>query len=267
MRANQTSFERFEHKFWISEPRAEQLLRSMTRYLRCDDWAQGGQVNTSLYLDTPRLDFAHLHTDKAPSRFKLRVRAYGAPPTNPAFFEIKRKVKAVTLKRRAIVPLACVTQLLRGEMPPDLKLGSAEEEQTLSQFLYLMIAYRAEPTLLVRARRQAYTSLQPDDGVRLTIDRDICYQRALEPSLLGGERAWMGLCGLDTYLPEAPVLIEIKFRGRAPFWVGELIQNSDLRRTRFSKYIAAVQCEALGREGVSQLARIPAWPGSAKGEL
>jgi len=257
MSAIQTSFERFEFKYWLSSSQLERFRAGSAAFLKCDDHAEGGQQNTSLYLDSPRLDLARLHMEKAPDRLKLRIRVYGQPPKEPAFVELKRKAKAVTLKQRAVVPIEALTSLLRGEIPTNLKLSSAEQQRTLTHFLYLMEVYRAEPQLLIAARRQAFASKDPSEGLRLTLDHDICYQPARGPSLFGSASAWINLCGVSTYSATATTLMEIKFRQRAPAWLGDLIQQCDLRRTRFSKYIAAVQYEAFGREGVPALTRSP----------
>lgn len=250
MKKPQTSFERFEFKYWVPQPVAAELLERVSPYLRCDDWALGGQRNTSLYLDSPELDFLRLHTESAPDRSKLRVRAYGEPPTGPAFFEIKRKVKKVTLKQRAVVPLASVPELLRGEIPPSLQLSSEEERRTLEHFLYLMIAYRAEPRVLVTCRREAFTSIDPNDEVRLTLDRDVCYQEPLGYTLRSDPKAWINLCGLGSYEAESPTLIELKFRGAAPLWVADLAQQLRLRATAYSKYVMAMTRRDLGLEEI-----------------
>jgi hypothetical protein len=257
MSSVQTSFERFEFKYWLSAQQLKQFMAGASAFLKCDDHAEGGQHNTSLYLDSPRFDLARLHMEKAPDRLKLRIRVYGQPPREPAFVELKRKAKAVTLKQRAVVPIETLPSLLNAEIPSTLKLSSAEQHRTLSHFLYLMQVHRAEPQILIAARRQAFASNDPSEGLRLTLDHDICYQLARGPILFGSASAWINLCGISTYAATATTLMEIKFRHRAPAWLGDLIQHCDLRRTRFSKYIAAVQSEALGIEGVAQLTRTP----------
>jgi hypothetical protein len=243
-----TSFERFEYKYWVPELVAEELLLFSEPYLRRDELAGRSQRNTSLYLDSSDNEFVQMHVESQPDRLKLRVRAYGEPPRGPAFFEIKRKVKAVTLKRRAIVPMELVGPILRGEVT-EVRLRSAEEERTLGHFLYLMAVHRAEPRALVTCRREAYSSIEPSEGVRLTLDRDICYQRACSPSLDGDPAAWVRLCGIGTYEAAASTLIELKFRGTAPWWVDELVQRLSLRASSYSKYVSAMAHDELGPGG------------------
>lgn len=255
MKTQQTSFERFEYKYWIPERGAALLMQLAAPYLRCDDWAEGGQRNTSLYLDSDDLDFMRLHTESAPDRCKLRVRVYGDPPVDPAFFEIKRKVKAVTFKKRAIVPLGAVPLLLRGSAVPGLQLKSREEEQTLAQFQYLMLTFRAEPKVLVTCRREAYTSIDPSEGVRLTLDRDVCYQPARGASLAGDPKAWRHLCGIGSYEAGASTLIELKFRGIAPLWVTQIVQRLRLTPSSYSKYVSAMTREEMGEDALLDLQR------------
>lgn len=250
----QTTFERFEYKYWVTDAVADRLLELTAQHLRCDDFAPGGQRNTSLYLDSPDLRCFRAHVESAPERFKLRVRAYGDPPPvdpdTPAFFEIKRKVKDVIFKNRAVVPLGAVAPLLRGEMVPGLVLKTREEERTLEQFLYFMITSRAEPKVLLTCRRQAFTSIDRSEDVRMTLDRDVCYQPACGPVLQGRPQAWTRLCGVGSYEATAATLIELKFRGAAPLWIADLLQRLKLVRSSFSKYVAAIQHLELGPEGV-----------------
>jgi hypothetical protein len=242
----QNTLERFEYKYWVPDPLATEFVRLAAPFLRRDAWEGGGQRNTSLYLDTRELEFMRQHTESAPDRFKLRVRAYGDPLSGPAFFEIKRKVKAVTIKRRAVIPLDAVPGLLGagpGVLPP---LKSAEDERTLAHFLYLMTVYQAEPRVLVTCRREAYTAADPDEPVRVTLDRDIWYQPAQGPSLEADPRAWVPLCGHDRYQAAASTLIEIKFRGVAPWWIDGLVQRLGLSPSAYSKYVAAMGYDELG---------------------
>ncbi|HMU39441.1 MAG TPA: polyphosphate polymerase domain-containing protein [Pseudomonadota bacterium] len=239
------SFERFEYKYWLNLAQEEALLQCLATFMRRDAMAPGGQQNTSLYLDSEELDFFTLHVDKTPDRPKLRVRAYGNPPSGKAFFEIKRKIKRVCFKDRATVPMNMVPKLLRGEIPAEFVLRP-EERKILDHFLYLMYVWNATPKLLITCKREAFTSILPDEGVRLTLDRQICYQPMYEPTLLGDPKAWISLCGQMHYQPEAPTLCEIKFRNMAPVWIADMVQGLKLRLAASSKYVMAMRLDSTG---------------------
>lgn len=258
-----TSFERFEYKYWLTPVQEEALLGALPAYMKRDEMAVGGQHNTSLYLDSEDLEFMTLHVDKTPDRPKLRVRAYGNPPSGPAFFEVKRKVKRTTFKDRATVPMNVVPCLLRGEISSDLRL-SAQERRTLEHFLYLMFVYKATPKLLITCKREAFTSIHSEEGTRLTFDRNIYYQPMEEPSLFGDPKAWIHLCGQMHYQSESPTLVEIKFRNLAPVWVSELVQRLQLRLAASSKYVMAMRLESTGGDTPECTDYVPA-PFPAKG--
>jgi hypothetical protein len=250
MKAAPISFERFEYKYWLTDAQVQAMRTLTAPYLRCDDFALGGQRNTSLYLDSDDLDFLDLHVQKTPDRPKLRIRAYGNPPSGNAYFEVKRKIKRVTFKDRAVVPMDAVPALLRGEIPKGLKLKNPAEMKTLEHFLYLMIVFKASPKVLITCSREAFTSIDSMEGVRLTFDRDICYQPARGPTLQGDPKAWVHLCGQMNYQPEAPTLAELKFKNIAPRWVSDMVQRLQLQLSACSKYVMAMSLEALGGDGL-----------------
>ena len=248
-----TKFERFEYKYWLSDAIARTLLRQTTQFLHKDVHADAKGRNTSLYLDSPERDFVDAHLAGAPDRIKLRVRAYGNPVRDPAFFEVKRKVKAVTFKHRSVVPLAWVPVLLgRGplRMPP---LRTAQEEVSLQDFLYHKEVHQAEPYLLVTCTREAFSGTDPLEEMRLTMDRDVCYQLAQGPSLQGDPQGWVPLCGQGGYQPDATTLMEVKFRGVAPLWFLELVQRLELMPSGFSKYVTAAVHQRLSADEASRL--------------
>src|SRR4051794_35923868 len=100
--------ERFELKYWVPEPALAEIREFVRPYLIIDPFISRlgltSEYNTSLYFETPELACYRNHIDSAADRFKLRIRVYGNPPTSPAFFELKRKIKNVTVKTRTKVP-------------------------------------------------------------------------------------------------------------------------------------------------------------------
>jgi hypothetical protein len=237
--------ERFELKYWIPERLAHVVTHFGRSYLRVDPYhdANAMQRNTSLYLDTPSFAFYDSHVESAPDRFKLRVRVYGEKPGGLAFFELKRKVRSVIVKSRAPVPIACVAGLLTGNYRSLPKVANEEERRHLEAFIYDMTIHRAEPSFLVTCRREAYASLHEEDDVRLTVDRDIAYQRATGPHFDARSRDWVYLGAPPGTGSERMALVELKFCGMAPAWMGDLVRRFEGQRVGFSKYVSSVRME------------------------
>jgi hypothetical protein len=238
--------DRYELKYWVPTALTQEVLEFARPYLVLDPHnARRGlerQHNTTLYLETARLDAYQTHVDSAADRYKLRVRAYGEVPEGLAFFETKRKLNAITVKTRAAVAMADVAPLLDGtfdDLPASL---SDAERRHLGSFLYLKTVTDARPCVLVRAHREAYSAPDPREDVRLTFDRDICFQPARGATLHGDPRAWIPIDGHEQHgLYGAHTMIELKFPRLAPAWMGSLVDRLDLWRVGYSKYIAAVQ--------------------------
>ncbi len=244
--APRTEFRRYELKFWASERTVDAFLACTAPYLREDRRLDGAlhQRNVSLYLDAQSYAFYAAHRGKAPDRYKLRLRSYVDVPEGetPVFVEVKRKVKQVSLKHRVVVPACAVPEVLAGRYPLDAVPPA--HRRHFETFRYLQANYRAEPRLYVASRRTAFSSRTPGQDVRVTFDRELAYQPAHGLVFRPEAGAWRPLLAATAH-PRwaglAPVLIECKFRGAAPRWLGEATQRVGLARAAFSKYATAVE--------------------------
>jgi VTC domain len=240
-------FERYEYKYWVPKAVAMSAVRFAAPYLAPDVYgdAAGGacQRNTSLYLDSPRLDFYNAHLESEPDRLKLRIRRYGSPVRGSAFFEIKRKVKSVIVKKRAKVPAELVAEILAGHAQMPL-LPSQSDHEHLEAFLYLQTIYRAEPLVLITCIREAYMARDRYEDVRFTVDSEIAYQPARGASFDLPEQSWTRIDGTRQHGDDGGrVLIEMKFSGTAPLWMQELVERLGMWRGAYSKYVSAVAFE------------------------
>lgn len=240
--AYKTSFQRTEVKYWVTEAVAQRIAAFANPYLELDPFSRAGvrTRNVSLYLDTRGLVCLHSHLLGAPDRWKLRVRAYGEPPTGSAFFEVKRKLKSITMKTRATLPVSAVAGVLTGRHVP--VPAAPDEKKNLDAFVFLQRLHRVEPQVVVAAYREAFVSRLRDD-VRMTIDREIVYQPAYGPELVTRPHAWVTVPGPDegrTWYGKRRALIELKFRGPAPVWMAEMVSGFGLKQEAFSKYVAAM---------------------------
>lgn len=237
-----TVFERFELKYWISEPMAQRVLDFAQPYLKRDAYAttREAQRNTTLYLDTRGFRFCENHMNLSPDRSKLRIRAYGRPYSKLAFFEVKRKVKTITMKERFALPIAEVENVL-SRRPIGCEVSEAAR-RTLGDFLLQMCLHRAEPKVFVACFREAFESRISGEDVRLTIDRDLVYQQAAGFGFTPDERRWLDIREGDdsrTVFGQRRAMLELKFNGTPPRWMVELVRHFNLQREAFSKYTTA----------------------------
>lgn len=237
-----TVFERFELKYWVTEKLARSVLDFARPYLKPDAHAttRDAQRNTSLYLDTRGFRFCENHMHLSKDRTKLRIRAYGKPCGDLAFFEVKRKVKTITLKERFALPVEQVPVVL-GRRPVHAEL-TEHARRTLDDFTFQMCLHRAEPKLYTSCFREAFESRIPGEDVRLTVDRDLVYQEATGNRFTPREHCWIPLNEGDdtrTSLGHRRAMLELKFNGTPPAWMVELVRHFNLQREAYSKYTTA----------------------------
>ena len=232
----QTTFERYEVKYWVPERTARVVEEIAAPYLMRDPFSlKGGpQENLSLYLDSFDLVFYKAHVARAFDRWKLRVRTYRK---GTALYEIKRKTGTVGRKTRAGLPDSTVPTVLAGAFDP--RECPEASRPHLEAFMSLALPHRAEPKLFISARREAFVSRSGDD-VRITFDREMRCQAAHDPSIQPDDRRWRDLRTPPCWLGRPPVLVEIKVGPRPPAWVGAMVSRLGLQRVAFSKYVTAV---------------------------
>jgi hypothetical protein len=178
----------------------------------------------------------HLSSD----RLKLRIRAYGRPYSKLAFFEMKRKVKTITMKERVALPIGEVTNVL-SRRPIGCEVSPAAQ-RTLGDFMLQMCLHRAEPKLFVSCYREAFESRIPGEDVRMTIDRELVYQHSEGLGFSPNERRWVDIHEGDdtsTSFGYRRAMLELKFNGTPPRWMVELVRYFNLKREAFSKYTTA----------------------------
>src|SRR5215216_7020803 len=92
---------RMELKYCVPDSVAAFALDVARAHLSPEPLAGGPRQRvTSLYLDTPDLQFLRWHRECAPDRFKLRIRRYGELSPALLYSEVKRKTRSVVRKQR-----------------------------------------------------------------------------------------------------------------------------------------------------------------------
>jgi len=226
---------RHELKYVISYAKTEAITRYIEPYLELDRYSRlrpdGFYPIVSLYLDSDNLQLCRESIDGNKNRFKLRIRSYTDDPEYPRFMEIKRRINLIIAKDRVKIKDGDIPRLLRGMDPAGL--GYQENGNIISQFQLYAKSIMAHPTVLIRYRRRAYEGYS-HNRVRVTFDRELCYKsmRMQQVTLNGAGWQRHNIQG---------VILEIKFTGRYPAWLGRMTECFDLRVQSMSKYASSIK--------------------------
>jgi hypothetical protein len=226
---------RYEIKYVISDAKAAAVVQFIEPYLQLDRYCReqptGDYPIVSLYLDSDNLQLFRESLQGLLKRFKLRIRSYTDDPDYPRFFEIKRRSNAVIMKSRARVLHHDVAPLLAGQFVPPLR-NNASEMDALKQFQLYMKSVDAKPKVLIRYMRRAY-ECEGENRVRVTFDRQLTYKICNDPLVTINGSGWQhNLSG---------VVLEIKFTGRYPAWLGRMVRYFNLQQQSMSKYVTSMK--------------------------
>lgn len=235
---------RFELKYLIDERCARGVRDFIRGHLVHDRFARPelgwAYPIYSIYLDGPSLECFNATFCGHKNRFKLRARYYDDKPDSPVFLETKRRVNDVILKERAPVWRKRVQPLLAGAMPSrDALVDPADPESfsALQQFCHLRHSISGTGRTIVAYIREAWNAADNDD-IRVTFDRHIAgswfHDSYPAHDALRIDRQWV-------YPPiEGEVVLELKFTGRFPLWMQDLVATFDLYRVCMAKYVNCV---------------------------
>jgi SPX domain protein involved in polyphosphate accumulation len=233
-------FKRYETKYLLSDEQRDSLMALMDGRMADDPY--GPSTVRSIYFDTPDYLLARRSIDGMAYKEKIRLRSYGTPTeTSPVFFELKKKCKGVSYKRRTATTFPRALAFARGEVEPE---GQIERE-----LLYSVERYEGlRPAMLVSYEREAYFACG-DETFRMTFDRHIRYRTHDVERLADG---------LDIGLMRPRTsLLEVKSPGALPLWLVGWLTEQRLRKVSFSKYGMAYRHE-LGAGRVRVGRRMPA---------
>lgn len=216
----QSSFERHEKKYKISEKQMETLIRYLSNYMLLDSF--GNYTISSIYFDTDDYALVRASIEKPKYKEKLRLRSYGVPKScDPVFVEIKKKYDGVVYKRRVKMPYHdAFNYLCNGKQPE-------QSNQILHEIDWFLQLYQPVPKAFIAYDRTALTGIE-NHALRVTFDKNIRWRStALELS--------QGDWGSQLLQP-GEILMEIKLPGACPLWLSHLLSQLQIYPTSFSKY-------------------------------
>lgn len=233
-------FQRFEFKYLLSWQEFHQIRRRLARFVSLDGFAraakQGFYEVISLYYDSPKFYYYYEKTDGAKERKKIRLRAYQADGAwvGHTFFEIKRKHDAVILKDRFLLNPEIYNYFLRNN---NFQSSDFDNDKNAQKIIaeYQQEYYRRslEPQILVGYRREPYLG-RYNKNFRVTFDYHIWARESRElPGNEPGESR-------PNVLSDG-VIMEVKFNGRLPYYIREIIEQYNLECMAYSKYCRGLE--------------------------
>ncbi len=233
-------FRRMELKYLIDRTTRTALTRDLRAFMQPDKHTEqdGSYIVRSLYFDTQAYKAYHEKMSGAAIRHKLRVRAYGADPSQAEFvrLEVKSRYVSFIYKITVDVPIwrygEIEPALLGYELPPEWILNDANVSK---EFFRLQRQLNMQPMILVQYRREAYERRELN-RVRVNFDDQLMATRHLD--LLGP------LVGARPLLRHGNCIFEIKVDGAMPFWLHMLIGKYNLQNEAISKFCHAIRSQA-----------------------
>lgn len=229
-----TFFQRYECKYRVTPSVVPEIRRFLRPFATPDTFAARmpdlRYPICSLYLDSADLGLYRQTVGGEKDRFKLRVRTYGDGASDPAFFEVKRKVNSVVHKRRAGLDRETARRLLDGAATS--LVAHESKRRDVDYFFYNYRAISARPVLRVRYQREAYEATG-HEPVRITLDTELRYAVTFGNDLRHGTGDWRDAGLSDT-------IVEVKFTERFPWWVEDFVRRFGLNQRSVPKYVLSV---------------------------
>jgi hypothetical protein len=207
-----------EIKFVLPAALGEQIRDWARQNLEPDPYG-GGQFNdwyhtASLYFDTA--DGHVFHRRGSFGRSKYRVRRYGEAEF--VFLERKLRKPGVLVKRRTIVALDSIDRLSEPVSDPDWPGEWFHRRLLLRQI---------RPVCEISYARVARFARTAEGPARLTLDEDVRAVAACHPRFSGQ---------VGTLVVPGQMILELKYRYRAPAIFKRLVEEFSLEPQRASKY-------------------------------
>ena len=231
---------RREIKYLVDRTTRTPLTRDLVAFMHPDRYSQsnGSYTVRSIYFDTPGYMAYHDKMAGLPSRYKLRIRAYGDPPTESsgARFEVKVRSLHNIDKFTMDVPWEEYEPIERAIRRRALPSAARRIDRPVSsEFFRILHQYNMEPKVLIQYRRQAWERREMN-RLRVNFDDELVASRSLELQA--------PLSNARRLLQYGHAIFEIKVDGALPYWMHMLIAKYNLQDRSISKYCHAVRSEA-----------------------
>lgn len=223
---------RQEFKYVVDRSTRTALRRDLLAIMRPDEYGEsnGMYMVRSLYFDTPNFRAFHEKGDGAAIRHKLRVRAYGADPSQASLVRLEVKSRYLKFIHKTVIDVPrenypeIEQSFQRRTLPPDWLVNAPGASP---EFFRIQKQWGQEPKILIQYRREAFERREIG-RIRVNFDDELVATSHLE--LLAPLQAPRRV------MRYGHAVFEIKVDGVVPGWLHMLIRKYNLQNQAFSKY-------------------------------
>ena len=203
----------------MNQKQYELFLKKINDYVEEDKYFK--YKICSIYFDTNNYDLIRNSLEKPIYKEKDRIRSYGKVENeDKIFFEIKKKYKGITNKRRITLTYENLKNYLNKNKIPD-----NSNIQIFNELDYLMNYYELKPKVFISYDRISFISKE-NKNLRITFDNNLNYR--LNELNLDDEKG--KIFNNDKYI------LEIKTLDSFPIWLVKALSELEIYPTSFSKY-------------------------------
>lgn len=224
------TFQRFEKKFLLTAEQVDRLIPKLIENgMEYDKYCMGGKLYTiyNVYFDDDTSSVIRRSISKPKFKQKFRMRSYDVPVTGDekVFLEIKRKVKKIVLKRRAVLTYNEALAYLKDGTRPET--DDYNKNRMFDEIDYYLKHHKVKPTIYLSYERIAFFH-SVDKNFRITFDRNITARR-YDLDLAKGSYG-------EQLLHENERLMEVKIINAIPRWLSDILAEEKIYMSGFSKY-------------------------------
>lgn len=223
---------RFEFKYRISNIEYNIIRNAITPYMKADYFTNNagnrGYFVRSLYYETRNYNIYSQKMAGDCSRVKYRLRSYCENPDNDMKIRVELKVR----RGESLSKYQTFVSLGQYYDFKTYKYWNDDNDPVLEEFARGVHLLDLQPSVLVDYFREGYES-RFNDGIRLTFDHGV--QSARSKDLFPEKKPFFKVH--HSY----EVVLEIKFRGKLPFWLKKIIKGYGLRLVANSKFTQGIE--------------------------
>jgi len=222
---------RFELKYRIPYSEYFKIKNAIAKYMKEDKFTAISENNKylvrSIYFDNYKLKNYYEKIQGDYSRIKIRIRTYTKTPDENSRLSVELKTRSGELMEKF------TTFITYEEYKHFIKTRNflQKDNKVLDEVARLTYIHNYKPIAVTEYWREGYES-RDKRRLRMTFDHDVKFQKTND--LFDQKNIFRKRIKND-------IIFEIKYTGRLPYWVSNLIREYGLKRLANSKYCQAIE--------------------------